>query len=642
MKYFYLLFIFHFFLFVKAQNKKEQTFHEVKSNVSATYFRDPLGTKDKALLLKKIAKTNEEIIISYQYLGYIYDLTGNVDSAKYYLTTRLDLVKKHFPKELHYYTAVIDYANWGMNYLDREIIISELIGALTKIDKAQFKDDAQFKKQKGLMLLLLGDVFLKDKDIEKAEFYLDKSHQLLEGKYVDTDYYSRKSDIEILRKNYSKAKDYMYLAINSFNDKEIFTYPLFLRSLGYIYLKENDYENAKQYLFESLHYQKKNNFFELTSRTYLYLYFLEKRSDKNTSTEKFYLDKALEYDDGDIELLQEIYLAYKDYFSRHDDAIKEKEFEDKYNEIKDSIFNKEKLKIKNDLESKYQFKESQKELALKEEIIKKEKSVQKAYALGLSLLGVLIVVILFFYFLRLKTQERLRNNQRLLHEEQLKLMLENQRTEIIKERIKAKIDERGKLSLELHDGIASEISALKLSLATESKLTRLEIDELVKKIDSVYTEIRNLSHDLDPDNIDFVEFSQFVANLCKQIEKSGLQTSKNLYITKRIDDLEVETLVNVYRIIQEIVTNVLKHANASEVVFDVVETDETLYIHIKDDGVGFDLGNTEQGIGLRNIKKRVQSFDGQFEIITKIGSGTEFKINLPIMKHLTPENSVLV
>lgn len=624
MKHCYLLFILHSFLFVNAQNEKELTFDEVKSKVSATFFRDPSGTRDSALLLKKIAKSNTEIIISYQYLGYIYDLTGNSDSAKYYFKNRLDLVKKYFPKEEHYYQAVIDFANWGTNYLDGEIIINELTTALSDID------EVQFKKQKGLMLLLLGDVFLKDKDIDKAEFYLDKSKELIDGQYVDADYYSRKSDIEILRKNYSKAKEYMFLAINSFEDKEIFTYPLFLRSLGYIFLKENDYKNAKQYLFESLHYQKKNSFYELTSRTYLYLYYLEKRSEKNSSTEKFYLDNALEYNDGDIKLLQEIYLAFKDYYSRHDDVVKEREFENKYNEINDSIFNKEKLKIKNELESKYQFKESQKELELKEEIIQKDKNIKTSYLIGLSLLVILIVVILVFYVLRLKTQKKLRFNQKLLHEEQLKLMLENQRTEIIKEKIKAKVEERGKLSLELHDGIASEISALKLSLATESTLSKFEIDELVQKIDKFYTEIRNLSHDLDPDNIDFVEFSQFVANLCKQIEKNGLTTSKKLYITKRIDDLEVETLVNIYRIIQEIITNILKHAKATEVVFDVVETEDTLYIHIKDNGIGFDLNETQKGIGLKNIQKRVDSFKGKFEIVTKKGEGTEFKINLPI------------
>ena len=90
-------------------------------------------------------------------------------------------------------------------------------------------------------------------------------------------------------------------------------------------------------------------------------------------------------------------------------------------------------------------------------------------------------------------------------------------------------------------------------------------------------------------------------------------------------------MINVYRIIQEAVTNVLKHANASNVVFDVIESDDTLYIHIKDDGVGFDVKEARQGLGLKNIKKRVESFKGMIHIETEKGLGTEIKIRLPII-----------
>jgi signal transduction histidine kinase len=619
------LFVF-FSAFISAfsqQSSKKSQYDLVKERVSKTFFVKPLEAKEDAYLLKKIAKTNLEIVTAYKYLGYIYDLTGNSDSARYYYSKELYFAKKNFYKDEIHYQAVINYCNWGINYVDGKVIVKELTEALNIIDQNKYV------QQKGLMYMLLGDVLLKDFDFEKAENYFDKSFKLIKGKYTKVDYYMRKAQINNLKSDYLTEKENLLLALNSLDTKEIFTYPQILNKLGDVSLMLGNYSEAKSYLEESLFYQNKNSFKGMSSETYLNLYKLDKAS--KVTFEKFYLDKALESNSGDISVLKKIFLEYKEYYATKKNVAKEREFFEKFNRLNDSIFSVEKVKVKADIESRYQLNENLKELALKEKIIQKDKSIKSAYVFAVALLIILIIIILIFYYLHLKAQKKLRKNQKMLHEEQMKLMLENQRMEIIKEKIKTKFEERGKLSLELHDGIASEISALKLSLATESELSKIEIDNLVEKIDKLYTEIRNLSHSLDPDNIDFVEFSQFVANLCDQLEKKGLKTSKNFYITKKVDDLEVDTLVNIYRIIQEAVTNVLKHANAKNIVFDVIETDDTLFIHIKDDGIGFDIKESKHGIGLKNIKKRVNSFKGSIDINSEKGKGTEIKIELPII-----------
>lgn len=611
------------FISAFSQKTKKSQYDLVKERVSKTFFVKPLDALEDAYILKKIAKTDLEIVTSYKYLGYIYDLSGNSDSARYYFTKELFFAKKNFHKDEIHYQAVINYCNWGINYVDEKVIIKELTEALNIIDQNKFE------QQKGLMYMLLGDVLLKDFDFEKAENYFDKSFKLIKGKYIKVDYYMRKAQINNLKSDYVNEKGNLLLALNSLDTKEIFTYPQILNKLGEVSMMIGNYSEAKKYLDESLFYQNKNSFKGMSSETYLNLYKLNKAS--KVTFEKFYLDKALESNSGDISVLKKIFLEYKEYYAINKNVAKEREYFEKFNRLNDSIFSIEKVKVKADIESRYQLNENLKELELKEKIIQKDKSIKSAYVFAVALLIILIIIILIFYYLHLKAQKKLRKNQKMLHEEQMKLMLENQRMEIIKEKIKTKFEERGKLSLELHDGIASEISALKLSLAIESELSKIEIDNLVEKIDKLYSEIRNLSHSLDPDNIDFVEFSQFVANLCDQLERKGLKTSKNFYITKKVDDLEVDILVNIYRIIQEAVTNVLKHANAKNVVFDVIETDDTICIHIKDDGIGFDVKESKQGIGLKNIKKRVNSFKGSIYINSEKGQGTEIKIELPII-----------
>lgn len=622
--YIYLFTLFGMIFSVFSQNRSQTNYEVIKERVSKTFFVKPLEALDDAYLLKDIAKSDVEVVTAYKYLGYIYDLTGNSDSARFYFSKELQFAKKRFNRDETHYQAVINFCNWGINNVDGKVVIQELTEALSTID------ETKYKQQKGLMYMLIGDVLLKDFEYDKAESYFDMSFKLIKGKYVKVDYFMRKAEVDFLKSDYKSAKSNLISALNSLDTKEIFTYPQILNELGDVSLMLENYSEAKSYLEESLFYQNKNSFKAMSSETYLNLYRLDKKL--KPKLDKYFLDKALASHNGDLSVLKKIYLEYKEYYSIEKNTIKEAEFFKKFNQLNDSIFSIEKVKVKADIESRYQFNENKKELALKENIIQKDRKIKTIYFLGIIVLGVLIIVLIVIYFNKIRLQKKFRKNQKLLHEEQLKLMLENQRIEIIKEKIKSKAEERGKLSIELHDGIANEISVLKLSLATESNLSKAEIDELVKRIDKLYAEIRNLSHNLDPENIADIEFSQFVENLCTVLEKNGLKTIKNLYITKKIDDLEDTILVNIYRIIQEVVNNILKHSKASIVVFDIIESENTLYINIKDNGLGFDFKETKKGIGLKNINKRVASFNGNFEIETKNGIGTEVKISLSVIK----------
>ncbi len=611
-----IIFIFVLIQITYAQQNKE--FEKIKMRVSKTFFVAPEKAKKDAYLLKKIARTNDQINMSYQYLGYIYDLTGKADSARYYFIKRLNFTKKHFYKTNNYYQSVIDFTNWGLNYIDRTILVEELTLALSNIDKVKFQQEM------GLMYLLLGDVLLKDGELDKASKYFDKSFKLIKGKYTATDYYIRKSNIDVLKQDYKSSKINLLKGINSFSERNIFTYPQYLNELGYTSIMLKEYKNAKDYLIKSLYFQEKNGFKGLTSKTYLNLYYLAK-AENNLTNQKYNLDKALSFNKGDIFILKDIYLGYKDYYSKIGETEKEKESLKKFNHLNDSILNLEKAKLRTDLEYKLQDKESKKEIALKENIIQKDKKIKSLFIIGLSLLLILIIILLVLYFYKNKVQKKLRSSQKKLHEEQLKLMQENQRKEIIKE----KFNERKKLSMELHDGIANEISSLKLSLTKDSNLANKEINAIITKIDNLYNEVRNFSHELDPENITDVEFSQLVNNLCLIIENQGINTNKNLLITKNIDNLDESILINLYRILQEIINNILKHAKATEVQIDIYEDDSEIIMYVKDNGIGISNQlNHKPGIGLKNIKKRVEILQGTYEL-SNLDKGTSMKIKIP-------------
>lgn len=624
MKKFYLLLFFVCFQVSVLKAQRKDTFEEVKKRVSKTFFNTPDKAKNDAFQLKKMAQTNLEKVIALQYLGYIYDLTGKPDSARVYFEDRLSFTMKHFPKSIHEYQAVIDYCNWGVDYVDRTELVKILTRVLSTINVKKYR------RETGLMNLLLGDVFLKDREVDKAAIYYEKSYKLIKDlKFAAADHFYRKSEIAIIKKDFKTAKKYLLQGLSSFKEKEIYTYPMYLSKLGYVAIMLNELELAKSYLFESLYYQQKNGFQELTSETYLNLAYLA-QTKKDDTLEIYYLTKAEELNKGDVDVLKKIYLGLKEYYSKLNNRINERKYFEKFEQLNDSITHLEKQKVRTNLEYQFQKNESEKELALKEKIIQKDSRIKFLYFIGIGLLSILLTALFILYYYRIRTHKKLRKNQRLLHDEQLRLMQEEQRKEIIKEKVKVKLEERKKFSMELHDGIANELSALKLNITDENQLNKNEIKTILSKIDKLYQEVRHFSHELDPDNITDVEFSQLVNNLCELIENKGIVVEKNILITKKIDGLEESILVNLYRIFQEIIVNIIKHSQASVVQIEIYEDETELIMFIQDNGVGMTHEFKQKpGIGLKNIAKRVEILKGNYRFID-IKPGIAIEIRVPI------------
>jgi signal transduction histidine kinase len=613
-KLFLLLFFYSSFI----QSQSQTDFEIVKKRVKENYFTEPKAAQKDVLLLKKLAKTNIEKNTAYQYLGYVHNFLGNSDSTRFYIQTRLNFAKKHFKKSSEYYQAIIDYSNQGMEIIDSYVLIKELTEGLSDIN------EQKFSKEKGLMFMLLGDILLRDGEVDKANYYFDKSFGLINGELVKVDYYLRKSSICIKKQKFKESKDHLLNALNYANKKNSYAYPLILNKLGYTYVMLKDAKEAKETLNESLYFQNKNGFNNLTSETYLNLYYLAKLQN-NLNLEKEFLTKALRTNENDIYLKKNIYLGFKTFYSKLGDLENENNYLIKFNKLNDSILNLERGKLKTDIESRFQLKESIKELSHKEKIIKKDARIKVLYGIGIGLLFLLILIILFIYFYKIRVQKKLRKSQIKLHEEQLKLMQEDQRKEIIKE----KFNERKKLSMELHDGIANEIGSLKLNISNDSNFNNENINSILSKIDKLYNDVRNFSHELDPENITEVEFSQLVNNLCLLIEKKGIKTQKKILITKDIDNLEEPVLINLYRILQEIINNIIKHAKATEVQLEIYEDENELIFFVKDNGVGLINQTIEKaGIGLKNIKKRVEHLRGTYEFIN-LEKGTSVLIKIP-------------
>ncbi|HEX8314874.1 MAG TPA: PAS domain S-box protein, partial [Flavisolibacter sp.] len=204
--------------------------------------------------------------------------------------------------------------------------------------------------------------------------------------------------------------------------------------------------------------------------------------------------------------------------------------------------------------------------------------------------------------------------------------------ELIKSIIEAQEKERRQLSVELHDNVNQMLASCKLMLevAIESgSNAKMLTEKTYQSIQTVIDEIRRISHDLNPSAIADVGLVEAIEQL---IEKINLAGKTNIqFVPNRVSYhqfLGDEDKIAIFRIVQEQLNNILKHARAKNVIIKLDVANGLIKLCIKDDGVGFDLIKCKKGLGLRNIYNRVEYYGGTIHIATSEGKGCEMCISL--------------
>ena len=254
--------------------------------------------------------------------------------------------------------------------------------------------------------------------------------------------------------------------------------------------------------------------------------------------------------------------------------------------------------------------------------------------LSIGFLAILLIYVIYKNLLqKAKTRELLlKQNQQNANEAIYQLMIDQQRQ--IEE---GKNTEKQRISQELHDGVMGKLSAVRLNLyAALYKANLIEDPLFAKQIDEIQAveqEIRTIAHDLNSNLFsDNANFTGIVKELFYKIENHS-QIHFTLEVSDALNwDLIHNTIkINLYRILQEALQNIEKHANANNVtvVMALVETKE-INILISDDGQGFDTNQKKYGIGIKNMKARIMELNGTFAIHTKVGKGTKINLIIPI------------
>ena len=190
-------------------------------------------------------------------------------------------------------------------------------------------------------------------------------------------------------------------------------------------------------------------------------------------------------------------------------------------------------------------------------------------------------------------------------------------------------NERRRLSRELHDGVGPYLTSLKhyIENKVENESTKTEMKKIV---DDTISEIRLMSNALMPASIDDFGIGATLTNFIENLKKSTTVSIEFEDLTQQDNsNITNHQAINLFRISQELINNSLKHANAKNIRITLSEFDEFISLFYFDDGIGFDSSTVKLGLGISNIKERVEICNGTIAI-NSIPGKTTFEIELPI------------
>lgn len=298
--------------------------------------------------------------------------------------------------------------------------------------------------------------------------------------------------------------------------------------------------------------------------------------------------------------------------------------------IKDSLTNADNARAINHLEIKYQTSEKDLKLAASKLLIERQQGAlaRKNIMVWSGSGGILLLAGLLALLYR-----NARNRQR-LQDEQIKSLRQERTIDMLNARVEGEEKERGRLARELHDGIGGILSAAMMRLSTMPRespdVARLNAyKDAMNLLQDMGEEIRKTSHNLMPDALMKQNLGEALQALCKTIHAEGiLSISYQNY--GNYEGISEDVKLNIYRIVQELLRNIVQHAHATRVLVQTQRHLQHLNITVEDNGSGYDPASSTTGIGLYNLAARVHSLGGSYTVDTAPGKGTTVNIEIDL------------
>ncbi len=234
----------------------------------------------------------------------------------------------------------------------------------------------------------------------------------------------------------------------------------------------------------------------------------------------------------------------------------------------------------------------------------------------------LSVLLIFFYLLFIQYSRR-----KIDHLKQMKdLQFEYGQT-LLKSQLEIQEQTLRHISREIHDNIGQVLSLVSLNLKTVVVTDQDKLKFTSGLVTKAIDDLRGLSKSLNPDRVQMIGITESIKTELDQLERTGIFHT-TLYAERDLREISPEKTIILYRMIQEVLNNIIKHSRAANVIIRFHGDDNTDLISITDDGCGFDLTHNSPGIGLQNLRQRAIMINAELTITSTINEGTTVSFSL--------------
>lgn len=479
--------------------------------------------------------------------------------------------------------------------------------------KANAYEHMMFSKQGIITMFSMNGFYEKAK--EERDILIQEMKSLELWSYLPNEYYNQALDYKNMRNRSEEFKS-IQAAKNSWSEYAD-NVALFIQihSLLVEYYAE-DYEIEKARIeLEAI--ESRNYNFSKDPYTHLnYLggkvRFLKITGEANKALE--YAEKKLQVA-KDLGLEDEIMTSYallsEIYYDlgKFEKSIKATTM---FSTLKDSVYNRAALNALAYYQGLYEIEKEQRKVVIQNAdiaLIRKDAENFKKIIISSG-----IVILLIFILIILYRNQRYLKNKKLLQERFSQDLLSLQEVE------------RRRIAKDLHDGLGQQLLVIK------NKLNKVAEEDTKKLVNLAIEEVRQISRDLHPFQLQEMGLTKAIENTINLVDENT-----SLFISAEIDNIDnlfsKEDEVNIYRIIQESLSNILKHAEAQAGKISVQKLTNRLLISVRDNGVGFDFAEKfedNKSLGLKILLERTRFLKGHMKVTSKKNAGTVLEFNFPL------------
>ena len=621
-----------------SDSVKARTLLDIGEAIEATATEKSFGYFQQALALSKKMENNRLILSSLNDIGVCYIELNKMDSAVAAFEQAIP-VARELNDTLKVARITANIGNVYLHKKDRVKAIEYYLQA------ARIWETCSDQSRLAALFSNIGWLLTEQKEYDKAIEYGNKAYEL--AKKLNDNYSAVNAllnlsgaydDLKQFDKQFALLQQALPLAKKGEDIEQINT--VYDNLGGYCYQKSQYKESLANYLESYKYAQQMGNQYHFCevckklSRVYL------KLNEPGKALQFIIEAEKLATEIGDRADLKEIYQSRGEIEQQLGNYKTASEYFSKTVALSDSLFQSSTSEKVAEVEAKYQNEKKQQAiLQLEKDKQIQSLSIKQKSTLNYILIGSLaaVLVLSFLGYRNFRHSQLLSKQQDQLQQQRIRELEKDRQLIAVDSLLKGQEDERSRLAKELHDGLGGLLSGVKFSLSNMKNNLIITPDNMavfersLDMIDTSIKELRRVAHNMMPEMLVKFGLDEALKEYCSSLNATKLISVK--YQSFGMDTrLDSSKEIIIYRTIQELLNNTLKHAGATEALVQLVKEGKRLSMVVEDNGKGFDTAilETNRGAGWTNIRSRVDYLQGNIDINSETGKGTTVTIDVNI------------